>query len=294
MNSKKERDNTENTWLTVIEPNAGSFNGSLKELWRYRDLVKLFVRRTFVAQYKQTILGPAWAIIQPFLTTVVYTLFFGNVAGLGAQGVPTFIFYLSGTIAWTLFASCLTQSANAFIGNSRILGKVYFPRMVMPISTSISQIIAFLIQFVFMLGFLVYYLLTTTMLQPNWLILMTPVLVFQLCVLGLGFGTIISSLTTKYRDLAMLVTFGVELWKFASPVAYDMFSRNALGIGGRYYGLYMMNPVTPVINLFRYAYLGCGAVDWLYYGISWITTIVILVLGLFLFSRVEKTFMDTI
>lgn len=284
----------ESKWLAVIEPNAGSFNSSLKELWRYRDLVKLFVRRTFVAQYKQTILGPAWAIIQPFLTTVVYTLFFGNVAGLGAQGVPTFLFYLSGTIAWTLFASCLMQSANAFISNSRILGKVYFPRMVMPISTSISQIIAFLIQFVFMLGFLVYYLLTSDQVHPNWLMLLTPVMILQLCVLGLGFGTIISSLTTKYRDLAMLVTFGTELWKFASPVAYDMFSRSILGVGGKYYGLYMLNPVTPVINLFRYAFLGCGAVDWMYYGISWVTTIAILILGLFLFSRVERTFMDTI
>ncbi len=295
MNNQKSHDKgSERSWLAIIEPSAGTFNTNFKELWKYRDLIKLFVRRTFVAQYKQTILGPAWAIIQPFLTTVVYTLFFGNIAGLGAAGVPNFVFYLSGTIAWTLFSSCLIQSANAFIGNSRILGKVYFPRLVMPISSSISQIIAFLIQFVFLVGFLVFYILTSDMVHPNLLILMTPLIVVQLCVLGLGFGTIISSLTTKYRDLSMLVTFGVELWKFASPVAYDMFSMAPLTDGGQYYGLYMLNPVTPIINVFRYAYLGCGGVDWVYYAISWITTLVILGIGVLLFGRVERTFMDTI
>ena len=281
-------------WLAVVEPKNNSFQTNIKELWKYRDLIKLFVRRTFVAQYKQTILGPAWAIIQPFLTTVVYTLFFGNVAGLGAAGVPTFAFYLSGTIIWTLFASCLTQSANAFIGNARILGKVYFPRLVMPISSAISQLISFGIQFFFLIGFVIYYTLSGHLVTPNAFILMTPLLVVQMCVLGLGFGTIISSLTTKYRDLAMLVTFGVELWKFASPVAYDMFGRNVFAIGGKYYDVYMLNPVTPIINMFRYAYLGCGAIDWKYYIISWVTTLLILLLGVFSFSRVERTFMDTI
>ena len=286
--------NENGKWLAVIGPNNNSISANLKELYNYKDLIKLFVRRTFIAQYKQTVLGPAWAIIQPFLTTVVYTLFFGNVAGLGAEGVPTFIFYFSGTIMWTLFASCLTQSANAFIGNARILGKVYFPRLVMPISAAISQLIAFGIQYVFFVGFVCYYLLSGNSIYPNVLIIITPVLVVQMCVLGLGFGTIISSLTTKYRDLAMLVTFGVELWKFASPVAYDMFGRNIITVGGKYYKLYMLNPVTPIINIFRYAYLGCGVIDWKYYGISWVTTFMILILGIMSFSRVERTFMDTI
>ena len=281
-------------WLAVIGPQSNAFSVSLRELWHYRDLIKLFVRRTFVAHYKQTILGPAWAIIQPFLTTVVYTLFFGNVAGLGAAGVPTFAFYLSGTIIWTLFASSLTQSANAFIGNAKILGKVYFPRLVMPISSSLSQMISFGIQFVFMIGFVIFYFCKGRMVHPNLFILLTPLLVLQMCILGLGFGTIISSLTTKYRDLAMLVTFGVELWKFASPVAYDMFGRSVFTIGGKYYNWYMLNPTTPIINIFRYAYLGCGSIDWKYYAISWVTTLIVLLLGMLSFNRVEKTFMDTI
>lgn len=280
-------------WMSIVGPNTGWFNIDLKGVWKYRDLIKLFVRRTFVAQYKQTILGPAWAIIQPFLTTVVYSLFFGNVAGLGAAGVPNFIFYLSGTIVWTLFANCLNTSANAFISNSNILGKVYFPRLVMPISSSISQLISFGIQFIFLCGFLIYYTITGAI-SVNHYFFMVPLVVIQTLMLGLGFGTILSSLTTKYRDLTMLVSFGLELWKFASPVAYDMFGRSSLAPGGQYYFLYMLNPITPAINLFRYGALGCGAIDWHYYLISWGTTLVVLLIGVVLFSKVEKTFMDTI
>ncbi|MBQ6570548.1 MAG: ABC transporter permease [Clostridia bacterium] len=268
------------------------FKMNLGELKRYKDLIFLFVRRTFVAKYKQTVLGPAWAVIQPFFTTVVYSVFFGNIAGLGAAGVPNFIFYLSGTIMWSLFSGCLNDSANTFIGNSGILGKVYFPRLVMPISSSLSQFISFFIQFAFMLLFLAYYLITGSNIAPNWFIAMTPVLLLQMAALGMGFGTIISALTTKYRDLTMVVSFGVSLWSYCSPVAYDMFSRDA--IMNKFYGLYMLNPVTPVINIFRNAYLGCGQVDWLYYGISWITTFIVLFIGILLFSRVEKTFMDTV
>ncbi|MBR3508980.1 MAG: ABC transporter permease [Lachnospiraceae bacterium] len=280
-------------WMSIVEPYTGWFNIDIKGVWKYKDLIKLFVRRTFVAQYKQTILGPAWAIVQPFLTTVVYSLFFGNIAGLGAAGVPNFVFYLSGTIIWTLFANCLNSSANAFISNARILGKVYFPRLVMPISSSISQLISFGIQFLFLCGFLVYYSVTGVI-NVNQYFFMFPLAVLQALILGFGFGTILSSLTTKYRDLAMLVSFGLELWKFASPVAYDMFGRLSLAPGGKYYSFYMLNPVTPLINLFRYGTLGCGAVDWNYYFISWGETLVILFIGIVLFSRVEKTFMDTI
>lgn len=282
------------SWDIEIRSENKKIDINLKELIKCKDLIFLFVRRTFVAQYKQTILGPAWAVIQPFFTTVVYSIFFGNVAGLGAAGVPNFIFYLSGTIIWTLFANCLNNTSNTFIGNAGILGKVYFPRLVMPISTAISQFISFFIQFGFMIIFLIYYVVFTKNVEPNAYILLTPILIIQMAVLGMGFGIIISSLTTKYRDLKMVVGFGVSLWSYCSPVAYDMFSRAALVPGSDFYGLYMLNPVTPIIIIFRYAYLGTGAIDWLYYGISWVTTIIVATIGIVMFSKVEKTFMDTV
>lgn len=284
---------TEQKWTTVVKSNKGLIDMDLKGLAKCKDLIFLFVRRTFVAKYKQTILGPAWAVIQPFFTTVVYSVFFGNIAGLGASGVPNFIFYLAGTIVWTLFANCLTETSHTFTGNSAILGKVYFPRLVMPISTSISQFIGFFIQFAFMLCFMAYYLLTDAGLKPNILIAMFPLVLIQLAVLGMGFGMIISALTTKYRDLAMVVSFGVTLWSYCSPVAYDMFSRNQL-MNGIIYKIYMLNPVTPAINLFRYGFLGTGEVDWLFYGISWITTALVAIIGALMFSKSEKTFMDTV
>ena len=284
----------EQKWTTIIKSSNKIFDMDIKGLKNCKDLVFLFVRRTFVAKYKQTILGPAWAIIQPFFTTVVYSVFFGNVAGLGAAGVPNFIFYLSGTIVWTLFSSCLSETSHTFTGNSAILGKVYFPRLVMPISTAVSQFIGFFIQFFFMIGFMVYYLITDAGIRPNIFMLMTPLILIQLATLGMGFGMIISSLTTKYRDLNMVVGFGVSLWSYCSPVAYDMFSRSQLMPGSTFYNLYMLNPVTPVVNMFRYAFLGAGEIDWLFYGISWATTIVVAVLGAMMFSKSEKTFMDTV
>lgn len=265
-----------------------------KDLNSYRDLIFLFVRRTFVARYKQTILGPAWAIIQPFFTTVVYSVFFGNIAGLGASGVPNFIFYLSGTVIWTLFANCLVQTSETFLANYSILSKVYFPRLVMPISTVISQFIPFCIQFVFLLIFWVYYLIANVGLNPNALLLMIPLIILQVAILGMGCGLIVTSVTAKYRDLNMVVGFGVSLISYAAPVAYDMFGRSVLAPGGAYYNVYMLNPITPILNLFRYALLGIGAVDWLYYGISWLFSIVILFTGLKLFAKVERTFMDVL
>jgi lipopolysaccharide transport system permease protein len=285
---------SEKKWSVEIHPGNGWLDLHLKELVSYKDLIFLFVRRTFVAKYKQTVLGPVWAIIQPFLTTVVYTLFFGNIAGLGAKGVPTFIFYLSGTVIWGVFSQGLTQSANTFTANRAILSKVYFPRLVMPISSTLSEFISFGIQFFFMICFLLYYLFTGSGVAPNIFMLMTPVLLLQLALLGLGFGIIVSSLTTKYRDLAMLIAFGVQLWSFASPVAYDMYRMAALAPGGKYYGLYMLNPITPLINIFRYAFLGIGNIDWTYYIIGWITTVVVFFIGIVLFSRIEKTFADTV
>ena len=280
--------------LTIIRPKSGWFDLPIRELLHYKDLILLFVKRDFVSLYKQTILGPAWAVIQPFLTTVVFSLVFGSIAGLAADGVPSFIFYLSGNVVWNYFNHCLTTTSGTFITNANILGKVYFPRLVMPVSTVLSKLIDFAIQYCFMLCFLVFYALTDAGVAPNWYILMTPLILLQLAMLSLGCGVIISAATTKYRDLRMLVSFGVQLWMYATPVAYDMFSMGAFAPGSKYYGLYMLNPVTPIVNLFRYAYLGIGQVDWLYYGIGWVTTLVLLFAGIVLFSRVEKTFMDTV
>ena len=279
---------------TVIRPKSGWFDLHLGELAHYKDLTLLFVKRNFVSRYKQTILGPAWAIIQPFLTTIVFSLVFGSIAGLSANGVPSFIFYLSGNVVWGYFSGCLTQTSGTFIANSAILGKVYFPRLVMPISTVLSKLIDFVIQFAFMLIFVIYYTVTKAGVTPNWYALMTPLLILQLAMLGLGCGIIISAATTKYRDLRMLVSFGVSLWMYGTPIAYDMYSMSVFAPGGKYHALYMCNPVTPIVNIFRYGWLGIGEIDWLYYGIGWIVTFVLLGLGVILFSRVEKTFMDTV
>lgn len=284
--SKKE-------YIAVIKPQKGWFNLNLKELIGYRDLIFLFVKRNFVSLYKQTVLGPAWAVIQPFLTTVMFSLVFGNVAGLGSKEVPTFIFYLCGTVIWTYFANCLNETSNTFINNSAILGKVYFPRLVMPISTVFSKLIDLAIQYSFMIIFLIFFAVQGKV-HPNWYILMTPIIILQLAMLGLGCGIIISAATTKYRDLKMLVAFGVQLWMYASPVAYDMYSMSVFAPGSKIYNIYMLNPVTPIINIFRYAYLGVGSIDWIYYAISWAVTLIVIFIGIVLFSKVEKTFMDTV
>lgn len=284
---------TQQNWTTIVCADARP-KAKLKEALKCKDLILLWVRRNFVSKYKQTVLGPAWAIIQPLFTTVVFSIIFGAVAGLGAAGVPDFIFYLSGNIVWGLFANCLTQNSSTFVSNAGIMGKVYFPRLVMPISTAISQFITFAIQYAFMLIFLAYFMITGQGVAPNWAILLTPILLVQIAILGTGFGIIISSLTTKYRDLTMMVGFGVSLWQYMSPVAYDMFSRKSLEPGRLIYILYMLNPITPLINVFRYAYLGIGNIDWLFYGISWVTTLLVAALGVRLFSKVERTFMDTV
>lgn len=279
----------EQQFTTVIRPKHKLLDLQLRALWRYRDLVMLFVRRTFVSQYKQTILGPAWAVIQPLFTTVIFTVVFGNMAGLAPDGVPAFLFYLCGSVAWTYFSNCLTATASTFTSNASVMGKVYFPRLVMPVSTVIANLISFGIQFVFFLGFLVFYLLTGAGVSPNWYMLLTPVLILQMACLGLGFGIIISALTTKYRDLAMLVGFGVQIWMYLTPVAYDISI-----IPEKIMGLYMLNPMTPVINTMRYAFLGVGSLELGYYMISWAVTLVVLFAGVVLFNRVEKTFMDTV
>lgn len=281
-------------WDSFIRPNKGWFNLNLKELVQYRDLIFLLVKRNFKVFYKQTILGPAWVVLQPLLTTLVFTVVFGNIAGLPTDGMPSFMFYMAGNIAWQYFSSCLTQTSNTFIQNRQIFGKVYFPRLVMPISTVFTQLINFVVQFAMFLAFLAYYALRPgTAVQPDWrLIMLTPLLLLQMAMLGLGFGIIVSALTTKYRDLAMLVSFGVHLWMYATPVAYSSSliyeSYPALA------KLYMLNPMTPVIEMFRSAYLGVELSCAGFWGISWITTAAVLALGIMLFTRIERTFVDTV
>lgn len=272
----------------VIEPKTGWFDLDLEGLWKYRDLILLFVKRNFIAQYKQTILGPAWAVIQPMLTTVIFTVVFGSMAGLSADGVPSFLFYMSGTITWTYFSTCLTKTADTFTGNARIFGKVYFPRLVMPISTVLTNLIAFSIQFAMFLGFLAFYVVRGEV-HPSIYILLLPLLVVQMAMLALGSGIIISALTTKYRDLKMLISFGVQLWMYGTPVAYDIRI-----VPQKLLGMYMLNPMTPIINTFRKAFLGIGVFQPRYYLCGWAVTLVILFVGVILFNQVEKTFMDTV
>ena len=289
-------DNTRNSadWDTVIRPRRGWLDIDIKGLWRYRDLIWLMVKRNFTVLYKQTILGPAWVVIQPLLTTLVFTVVFGNLAGLPTDGVPKFLFYMAGNIMWHFFAQCLTVTSETFVKNSKLFGKVYFPRLVMPISTVLTEMINFLVQFVLFIIFVIIYARRPDSgVHPNFqLILLTPLMLIQLGVLGLGFGIIISALTTKYRDLAMLVSFGVPLWMYATPVTYS-----ASMIADKYpklLGWYMLNPITPIIELFRAAYLGVPRYSYGYNLLSVIVTLAVLMLGVILFSHTEKTFMDTV
>ena len=277
------------SWTTIIKPKTGWFDINLKELIQYKDLIVMFVKRDFKTMYKQTILGPLWIIINPLLTTLMFTVVFGNIANISTDGMPQIVFYMLGTTVWTYFSSCLTKTSSTFTGNAAIFGKVYFPRLVTPISTVISGLINFGVQFLMFLGFMAYFMIKGSPIEPNLWILITPLLLVQLAALALGFGIIISSMTTKYRDLAVLVTFGVQLWMYATPVVYP-----ASQIGGKLKTLMMLNPVSPIVESFRYAFLGSGSIPWNYLGISVVTTLVVLFAGVVLFSRVEKTFMDTV
>ncbi len=290
---KEEKQLTEQKFETVIEPRNGWFDLHLKEVWSYRDLILLFVKRNFISQYKQTVLGPAWAVIQPLFTTVIFTLVFGGVAGLAPEGVNGFVYYLCGTVAWTYFGTSLTMTSTTFTANSSIFGKVYFPRLVIPISTVITNLISFVIQFAFFLiAWVIFMFVPGNAMQPNWEIALIPLLIIQMAMLALGFGIIVSALTTKYRDLAMLVSFGVQLWMYATPVAYpaSMFAGSSL------YNIYWLNPMTPIVETFRHAFLGDLAATFRpeYLGISAGITLLVLLIGVVLFSRVEKTFMDTV
>ena len=290
-----------NGFKTQITAHHGLFDLHLKETFSYRDLISLFVKRDFVSKYKQTVLGPAWALIQPLLTTVVYTLVFGGLAGLttadveGDYVLPGFLFYLSGSICWSYFSTTLMATSSTFIANSGVMGKVYYPRLVSPISTALSHLISFGIQFAMLVvAWIVYAIIGGTSLAVTPWLLFLPLVVLQMMILSTGLGIIISSVTTKYRDLQMLVGFGLQLWQYATPIAYGLTLVSASESFGKYMFLYQLNPMTPIVTTFRYAMFGFGYFDLTYYLISWASTIVIFVIGLILFSKIERTFMDTI
>lgn len=266
------------------------FDLNLKEVWKYRDLIVLFTKRSFILTYKQTVLGPAWIFINPFITSIIYTFVFGGIAKMSTDGVPQLLFYLCGNAIWTFFSSCVTKNASTFTANANVFGKVYFPRLTTPISNVLSSAIQFVVQMSLVIVFLIYYTVTGQV-HPNWWVwLLIPFILLHLGLMGLGFGIIISSLTTKYRDLAILVTFGVQLWMYATPVVYPL---SQLG-DGVMKTILMINPVTTPIEIFRYAVLGQGTVVPGYLLLSWVITICVAILGVIIFNRVEKTFMDTV
>lgn len=283
-------DPPQENWSLVIEPQRRLLDLRLRELWQYRDLVMLFVRRDFVAVYKQTILGPLWYLIQPLLTTITFTFIFGRIASLPTDGLPQFLFYMSGTVVWSYFAACLTKTSETFVQNANLFGKVYFPRMTVPVSILVSNLITFLIQFALFMIFVGYFAVRGTSIQPNWLwIALSPLLMLMMAGLGLGFGIIISSLTTKYRDLRFLVQFGVQLLMYATPVIYPVSS-----IPERFQWIILANPMTPILESFRYAFLGAGSVNMGSLLYSFLFMVVVVFLGSLIFNRVEQTFMDTV
>lgn len=274
---------------TVIKPKSKWFDLRLGEVFKYRDLIALFVRRDFVAGYKQTILGPLWAVIQPLLTSGIFTLIFGKIANLAPTGVPTFTFFYLATILWQFFASTLKKASGTFLSNASILGKVYFPRLVMPLSSTLSNLVSFAIQFALFIGLFLYSIFFGEGVCPNYYAFMLPLIILQTALIGIGVGMIICALTTKYRDLAMLVGFGTQLWMYASPVVYDM---NI--VPEKIRAIYMLNPMTPIINNLRYGFLGIGTFELKYTLISLVVTIVLVFVGLIAFNKAEKTFADTI
>lgn len=276
-------------WDLIIRPHRNWWDLHLGDLWRYRDLIQLLVWRDFVAYYKQTILGPLWYIIQPVLTTVVFTVIFGNIAKLSTDGLPPFLFYMAGNTVWSYFSACLVSTSNTFTVNAGIFGKVYFPRLSMPISVVISNLISFVIRFVIFLLFLAYFMLTGSDIHPNWWVISLPLLALIMALMGLGFGIIVSSLTTKYRDLQQLVGFGVQLLMYATPVIYPLSS-----IEGGWRWLILANPMTPIVEVFRLVFLGVSDINplWLLYSV--VFTGIVFLAGTLIFNHVETTFMDTV
>lgn len=276
-------------YTTHIKSKNGWFDIDIKELWQYRDLIWLFFKRNYSTKYKQTILGPLWLVLSPLITVTLYSVVFGGLGKLSTDGVPHFVFYLCSNALWTFFATCLNQTSSTFTANAGIMGKVYFPRLVMPISSVLTGMLDLMIQLSILIVVMVGYAVMGYRFDLGPTLLCAPLLILQTGMLGLGFGIIIASLTTKYRDLAVLVSFGVSLWMYATPVVYT-----AGLIPEKYLGLYMINPMSPVLECWRNAVIGSGTFYWGYWGMSWVITAVVLLLGVVLFSHIEKTFMDTV
>lgn len=280
----------QNEEYTVIKPMSSLLQLNLKDVWRYRDLMMMYVKRNIVTVYKQTILGPLWLIVQPVLTTIMFMFVFGNLAGLSTDGIPGALFYFSGIILWNYFSQCLTGTSGVFINNQGVFGKVYFPRLVVPMATTISNLIQFCIQFcVFLVIYVYYYVTMEVPITPNVYAFLLPVLVSLCAGLSLGFGIVFSSLTTKYRDLVFLLQFGVQLWMYATPVIYPL---NSIPVDKQW--IFQLNPMTSIIETFKYGALGVGVFSWGALLYSAIFMVFLLFVGIIIFNRIEKSFMDTV
>ena len=282
---------TQEKWTTEIRPKDKLLSVDFKEIWQYRDLMMLFVKRNIITQYKQTILGPLWYVIQPLMTTVMYMVVFGGIAKISTDGLPQPLFYLAGISFWQYFADCLTKTSNTFVNNAGIFGKVYFPRLVTPLSDVISNLVRFGIQFaLFLIVYLYYFIFTDANIQPNLYALLFPILVVMLAGLALGFGILFSSMTTKYRDLQLLLSFFVSLWMYATPVIYPLST-----ITNEKLRLVMqLNPLTGIVEFFKYGMLGVGNHEWWMLGYSFGFMVVLLAIGIVVFNKVQKSFMDTV
>jgi lipopolysaccharide transport system permease protein len=277
-------------WTEVIKPKTSLLDLRLGEVWRYRDLVMMFVRRDFISTYKQTILGPLWFFIQPILTSLIYVIIFGRVAKISTEGIPPMVFYLAGITIWNYFSTTLTSTSNVFVGNAHIFGKVYFPRLTMPLSIVISNLVRFLIQFALFAVIWIYYLVEdNSVIEPNSYAALIPLLLLIMALLSLGLGMILSSLTTKYRDLGMLMGFGMQLFMYATPIIYPLSE-----VPEKYKFILLANPVTTIVETFRYGFLGTGTFNWWHLGYSAMSSIIILLTGTIIFNKVEKSFMDTV
>ena len=280
----------EEQWDLIIRPKSNLFDINLKEVWQYRDLLLMFIKRDFAAQYKQTILGPLWHFIQPLFTTLVFVVVFSKIAAISTDGLPPLLFYLSGITIWNYFSSCLIATSSTFVSNSYIFGKVYFPRLVMPISVVLSNMVKFCIQLLLVIGVMIWYALNGVSFQLSATLLYIPMLLVMMAGMGLGLGIIISSLTTKYRDFTVLVTFGVQLLMYATPVVYPMSTVNNQNL--KFW--LSINPLAPIIEAFRFALLGTGSFESLQLLYSAIFICVVMIVGFLMFGKVEKTFMDTV
>lgn len=277
----------------VIEANASLWNIDLRELWRYRDLIRMYVRRDIVTLYKQTILGPLWFVIQPLITTVMFMVVFGGIAGIPTDGLPQPLFYMAGLLCWNYFADCLNKSSQTFTANQNVFGKVYFPRLVVPLSITISNLVKMGVQFGLFFLIYVFYICKGMEVQITSYIFFLPLLVLMLAGLGLGFGLLITSVTTKYRDLTFLVQFGVQLWMYATPVIYPL-STLSTGRAAQYLWLMKLNPLTSILETFKLAFLGTGTFSWGNFAYSFACTIMVMVLGILVFNKVQRSFMDVI